>query len=149
MSKTRALIVCDNCLTKAEWETQSEIKTTAALSDILKFLDSVVDSTSSTNTELVSVIMHRLALSQSSALDKEIQLELKTCKNHETLMKESCELKFLSKTNKSEVLIKTLLGFAKLEADTSLQILTEKKLFALCTAYEAILSMKQPQHQQL
>ena len=58
------------------------------------------------------------------------------------LGKESCELLFLSKTNRNQVLVKTLLGFANFDSNFTLQLLTEKKLYALCSAYEAILSLK-------
>ena len=142
LSNTRALFVCDNCLAKAERETQSETQTFSALSEIFRCLDSVLDTASSRNTELVSVIMHRLASTQSSLLDSEIQLELKSCKSHQILKNEGGELDFLSKPNRSEVLMNTFLGFANLNANTPLQMVTEKKLYALCTAYEAVLSLK-------
>jgi hypothetical protein len=86
--------------------------------------------------------MHRLASTQSSLLDSEIQLELKSCKSHQILKNEGGELDFLSKPNRSEVLMNTFLGFANLNANTPLQMVTEKKLYALCTAYEAVLSLK-------
>ena len=140
MSDTRALVVCDKCLGKAEVETTQEQTTFAALCDILQCLDSVLDSGSSRNAELLSVIMHRLAFTQTSVIDSEIELEIKSCKTHESLKKESCELQFLSKGNK--VLIKTLLGFSKFALNTELEQLSSKKLYALCTAYEAVLSLK-------
>lgn len=142
MSNTRPLIVCVNCLSKAERETVQEQMTFEALGDILQCLERVVDTSSSRNSERQATIMHRLASTQSSALDSEIQSEIKTCRNHEMLKKESCELLFLSKTNRNQVLVKTLLGFANFDSNFTLQLLTEKKLYALCSAYEAILSLK-------
>ena len=123
-------------------ESESEMKTFLLLTDILNSLGSDLNTTSARNKELLSSVMYRLANSQSSVLDSEIQSEYSVRKNHEILRAESSELVFLSKTNKNCVLVKTLLGFAKLEISSELQNLSPARLYALCTAYEAILSMK-------
>ena len=136
------MVICANCLAKATSETQSEVKTFALLTEIAENLEMDLDTTSRRNSELVSIIMHRLAVSQSSVLDAEIQSELKTSNTPQTLKSESSPLQFLSKPNKSAVLIKTLFGFAKLDAKTEFECMSYKKLYALCTAYEAILSIK-------
>ena len=86
--------------------------------------------------------MHRLAQLQSNRLNQEIQSELKTLKTHRVIKSEFKEIVFLTKINRNSVLIKTLLGFGNIESDTNLENVSEKKLYALCTAYEAILSLK-------
>ena len=123
-------------------ESESEMKTFKLLTDILNSLGSDLNTTSARNKELLSSVMYRLANSQSSVLDSEIQSEYSVRKNHEILRAESSELVFLSKTNRNCVLVKTLLGFAKLEINSELQNLSPARLYALCTAYEAILSLK-------
>ena len=126
----------------ASRESESEVKTFQLLTDILASLDSDLNTTSPRNQELLSSIMHKLACSQSSVLYSEIQSEMSVRKNHEILREESSELVFLSKSSRNSVLVKTLLGFANLEMSSELQNLSQNRLYALCTAYEAILSMK-------
>ena len=142
MSNTRALHVCVECLNRAEGETESEGKSFSVLTAILVSLDSELDTASNRNTQLVSKIMHKLASSQNSIINQEIQTELKSHKNHQTLKNESDELVFLSKPCRNSVLIQTLIGFASLDPNFPLEKMTEKKLYALCTAYEAVLSLK-------
>ena len=142
MSNTRALYVCAECLERAEWQTESEGKSFSALTAILMYLDSELDMTSSRNKQLLSTIMHKLASSLNGTLNQEIQTELKSHKTHQNLKNESVELVFLSKPSRSSVLIQTLIGFANLDLNFPLEKMTPKKLYALCTAYEAVLSLK-------
>ena len=126
----------------ASKESESEVKTFKLLTDILDILDSDLNTTSPRNQELLSSVMYKLSSSQSLVLDSEIQSEISVRKTHKILRAESSEIAFLSKTNKNNVLLKTLFGFAKLDMSTELQNMSPAKLYALCTAYEAILSMK-------
>ena len=142
MSSSFPLAVCHTCLVQAERDTSSEQTTFEALSDITKCLDSVSDISSYRNADLVAAILHRLAGTQTRNIDFEIKSEFGTPKTPKTLQKESSEILFLSKPNKNQAVIKTLLGFASLDSQTELNKLTPKKLYALCTAYEAILSLR-------
>ena len=107
------MVICANCLAKATSETQSEVKTFALLTEIAENLEMDLDTTSRRNSELVSIIMHRLAVSQSSVLDAEIQSELKTSNTPQTLKSESSPLQFLSKPNKSASLDQDLVWICK------------------------------------
>ena len=134
--------MCRLCVARAREETQNEMRTFSILSDILSSLQSVSDTASDRNNALVAAIMHKLAQLQSNKLNHEIQTELKTPNTHEVIKNECEELVFLSKTNRNSVLIQTLLGFSNINLNTHLEKIPEKKLFALCTAYEAVLSMR-------
>ena len=134
--------MCRLCLARAREETQSEMKTFSTLSDILSSLQSVSDTDSDRNNTLLAAIMHKLAQLQNKRLSYEVNTELKTAKTHEVIKNECEEAVFLSKMNRNSVLIQTLLGFGNIDLDTNLEKMSEKKLYALCTAYEAVLSLK-------
>lgn len=142
MSNTRILFVCRLCLTRAKEETQDEIRTFSILSGIHNSLQSLSDTASDRNNTLIAAIMHKLAQVQSNRLNNEIKAELKTPKTHELLRSECEEIVFLSKINRNSVLIQTLLGFGNIKSNTNLENMSEKKLYALCSAYEAVLSLK-------
>ena len=138
-------MICDECLDRAKGDSTSqfESKTHKLLKHFLHSLNSdEVDTTSDRNSELVSLIMHRLATLQSSVIDSEIQAEIRSPKTHETLKGNCCENKFLRHENRSVALLRTLMGFGKLGIDAGYDSLPIEKLYSLCTAYEAILSLK-------
>ena len=83
-----------------------------------------------------------MATLNSSFLDSEIKHEMRTPKSHQNLKENSSALQFLVSPDRSLVLLKTLMGFSKMEIDCDLKSLTDKKIYALCTAYEAILSAR-------
>ena len=93
-SNQKRFLICDECLDRAKGDstTRFESKTHKLLQNFLHSLDSdEVDTTSNRNSELVSLIMHRLATLQSSVIDSEIQAEIRSPKTHETLKGNCCE----------------------------------------------------------
>ena len=102
-------------------------------------MSDTLDLSSLRNVELLSFIMHRLAILQSHAIDEEIHNEMLNSKTHLTLKQNSQDVEFLLKSERNIPLIRTLLGFSKMECDTDISSLSRKKAYALCTAYEAIL----------
>ena len=86
--------------------------------------------------------MRRLAILQSHAIDEEIHNEMLNSKTHLTLKQNSQDVEFLLKSERNIPLIRTLLGFSKMECDTDISSLSRKKAYALCTAYEAILGAR-------
>ena len=144
-SNTKRILVCNDCIQRAELEykSPSEEQTFKLFHEFLEYLESVdIDASSERNTKLLALIMHKLATFHSSSIDSEIQTEIKTILTHETLKEKSGELHFLSCENRSSVLMGTLTGFAKLNFDCDLETLSERQLYALCSAYEAIMSSR-------
>ena len=124
------MLVCERCIERAkdDDEFKCERNSFSALSEFMNFLVSDdVDLSSMRNIELVSFIMHRLAILQSPALDEEVQAELRTPKTHMTLRQNRQEVDFLSNDGRNIVLLRTLLGFSKLNHDTKFDSLPRKK----------------------
>ena len=133
--------VCRNCLTRALSESTLEIETFNALNAVNGILTKISDISNDRNLNLVSLIMHNLASKQKSLLDNEIREELQFPKTLNQIKNESDELCFLTNPRRNLVLLRTLLGFANLSANTPLEMIGDKKLYSMCTAYEGVLSM--------
>ena len=139
------MLLCEDCLERAKNDKQflCERETFSKFSEFLGYLVSdTLDLSSLRNVELLSFIMHRLAILQSHAIDEEIHNEMLNSKTHLTLRQNSQDVEFLLKSERNIPLIRTLLGFSKMEYDTDISSLSRKKAYALCTAYEAILGAR-------
>ena len=141
----KRMLICDVCLQKAQQAQKPplEEKTFVFLQNILDYLNSnEVDTSSDRNNDIVARIMHKFASLQSAAIDCEIQAEIRSSKSHQNLKVKRSEESFLSDSKRNIALLRTLQGFAKIEVETKYDTLPADKLYAFCSAYEAILSMK-------